>query len=119
VPNPAARPTPASVVPPAPKEQPIYRVYLPPLSFDAKAPDAEPDPDPAHIILVREAAPLTDSLPGAPPEPTLEASNNYLYLPPAPSRPSRVAPQLAPPQPVADQSKHSGVLSRIFHVFFG
>ena len=58
VPNPAARPRPATAPPPPRVEQPIYRVYLPPLTFDASAPDEPPDPDPAHIFLVREVQPL-------------------------------------------------------------
>lgn len=37
---------------PAPKEEPIYQVYVPPLIYDAKA-KVQPDIDPKLIVLVR------------------------------------------------------------------
>jgi len=40
---------------PPPAEQPIYRVLFATLTFDANAPEKAPDPDPAHILMVREA----------------------------------------------------------------
>src|SRR5438477_5754855 len=59
VPVPAAA-KPRAVPPmPAPRtEEPIYRVYAPPLTFDASDPDMPADPDPAQILMVREAEPL-------------------------------------------------------------
>jgi hypothetical protein len=121
VPNPATRPQPANVAPPRPAEQPIYRVYLPPLTYDANAPDPDPDPDPAHILMIREAPPLADPRPNAPLEPTLETASNYLYLPPAAAQPrlQTISLQSAPPRPVTVQSKHPGVFVRILHVMFG
>ncbi len=41
--------------PPAPEEQPVYMVYMPPLTFDATAPEPPPAADPQTILLVREA----------------------------------------------------------------
>jgi hypothetical protein len=38
--------------PPA-KEEPVYKVLMPPLSFDASSPSAPPEPSPATILLVR------------------------------------------------------------------
>ncbi len=35
-------------------EEPIYKVIMPPLSFDATAPAPPPDPGPDTILLVRE-----------------------------------------------------------------
>lgn len=34
-------------------EQPVYKVLMPPLAFDAKSPAAPPDPSPDTILLVR------------------------------------------------------------------
>jgi hypothetical protein len=34
-------------------ELPIYQVFMPPLTFDAKAPAPPPDPDPQTILLLR------------------------------------------------------------------
>src|SRR3989442_4118839 len=36
----------------APLEQPVYQVFMPPLSYDASA-KVQPDPDPHFILLVR------------------------------------------------------------------
>jgi len=38
--------------PPAPKEEPIYKVYMPPLAYDAAA-KVQPEPDPRLIVLAR------------------------------------------------------------------
>ena len=35
-------------------EVPIYKVFMPPLSFNATSPEPPPDPSPATILLVRE-----------------------------------------------------------------
>ena len=39
--------------PPAPNEEPIYQVYMPPLTFNASSPEPPPDPSPSLILLVR------------------------------------------------------------------
>ena len=77
--NPAPVPHPDSALCPlsaAPRmEQPIYRVIVPPLTFDANEPAPPPDPDPADILLVREAEPLSQPVFDGRVEPTLEAAN--------------------------------------------
>ncbi len=40
--------------PPAPAQEPVYTVLMPPLSFDASSPAPPPDPSPETIHLVRE-----------------------------------------------------------------
>ncbi len=35
-------------------EEPIYKVFMPPLTFNAAAPEPPPDPSPASILLARE-----------------------------------------------------------------
>jgi len=46
---------PGAGIPPAPAQEPIYTVLMPPLSFDASSPAPPPDPSPETILLVREA----------------------------------------------------------------
>ncbi len=73
-------------VPPAtaPKtERPVYRVYMPPLTFDASEPDMPADPDPAQILMLREAAPLETPFFAGRVEPTLEGASDY--VPPKPA----------------------------------
>lgn len=43
---------PATVPPPAEKQEPVYQVFMPPLRYDANA-KAQPDYDPSLIVLVR------------------------------------------------------------------
>jgi hypothetical protein len=109
--NPATRPRPAALPVQPPREQPIYRVYLPPLTYDAKAPDPEPDPDPAHIFMIREAPPLADVKLDEPADPRLEAATDY--VPPAPP----VAAKVATPLPAA-QPRRPNVFARFFNVVF-
>lgn len=45
-------PTVEAIQPTAPKEEPIYQVFVPPLIFDAKA-KVQPEVDPRMIVLVR------------------------------------------------------------------
>jgi hypothetical protein len=45
-------PTVEAIQPTAPKEEPIYQVFVPPLIFDAKA-KVQPEVDPSMIVLVR------------------------------------------------------------------
>jgi hypothetical protein len=51
--NPPSPPQPAPEKPPA-KEEPVYKVFMPPLAFDASA-KVQPEPDPQLILLVRRA----------------------------------------------------------------
>jgi hypothetical protein len=50
---PAVRPV--TVPSPPPSVETVYRVDMPPLTFDAKSPTPPPDPDPSTILLVRES----------------------------------------------------------------
>jgi hypothetical protein len=114
--NPATRPRPATAPPEPPRtEQPIYRVYLPPMSFNANAPDESPDPDPAHILLVRQAEPLADPIFTALNEPTVEGSRDY--APPAPVAPV-VVPVKVAASPPAPQQRRSNILARFFGAIF-
>jgi hypothetical protein len=113
VPNPATRPRPATAPappPPPPAEQPIYRVYLPPMTFNANAPEEAPDPDPAHILLMREAMPLAEFNLGSTTEPSVTAASDY--VPPTP-----------PPAPVpvkaAAPPKKGNIIARFFGAIFG
>jgi hypothetical protein len=117
VPNPATRPRPVAPPPPPPVEQPIYRVYMPPLTFDASAPDEPPDPDPAHILMAREVQPLPDLNLGARAEPTAERASDYTPPPPppAPPLPPVVAVQTAAP---ATQPKRANIFARFFGAMF-
>lgn len=110
VPNPATRPRPAAAPPPPPREQPIYRVYLPPLTFDASEPEAPPDPDPAHILMVRQAQPLQELPFEEHAEPTAEAASDY--VPPL----AQVVPvkAVAP----ATQPKRPNIFARFFGAIF-
>jgi hypothetical protein len=112
--NPATRPRPATAPAATPRiEQPIYRVYAPPLSFDASAPlpPEEPDPDPAHILLLRQVEPLADPSFTAQAEPTAEAASDY--APPKPARPAPVRTAAVVVQP-----KRANVLARFFGAIF-
>jgi hypothetical protein len=109
VPNPAARPRPAALPPPPPVEQPIYRVYLPPLTFEANAPDESPDPDPAHILIVRETQPLSDLDLAGRAEPTVEGARDYVL--PAPAVPVKAA---AP----STQPRRPNIFARFFGAVF-
>jgi len=110
VPNPATRPAPPAAAPPPPqRELPIYRIYLPPLTYDANAPEEPPDPDPAHIFMVREAQLMPDLRVEGAAGPTLEGARDY--IPPAPVMASvSTAP--------AAQVKRGNVFARFFGAVF-
>ncbi len=86
-----------------PTEEPIYHVYMPPLTFDASAPAPPPEADPQTILLVREARVRPDvvfqgrveeAAPGA--------------------APGTDAAMQAPPTP---EAKKPGVWARLFGIF--
>jgi hypothetical protein len=59
----AAAPPPAAPATAAPvNPEPIYRVDVPPLTFDSTAPAPGPDPDPQTIVLVRESRVQPDAV---------------------------------------------------------
>lgn len=100
-----ARPRPA-VPPPAPRtEEPIYRVYMPPLTFDAASPEPPPDPDPAGILMVRGVQPLPELFFRGQVEPPAEVASDY-------SPPQRIIPvkQTVKPQ-------RPNFLARFFGIF--
>ena len=79
----AAPPTagPATAAPVTP--EPVYRVDVPPLTFDSTAPAPGPDPDPQTIVLVRESRVQPDAVfqghvvetPAASPDPAATSAN--------------------------------------------
>jgi hypothetical protein len=105
------RAQPVAPPPPPRTEQPIYRVYVPPLTFDANEPAPPPDPDPANILLVREAQPLSQPVFEGHVEPTLEAASDY--SPPKSAAPPAPAKTAVP----ASKPKRGNFFARIFGVF--
>ena len=114
VPRFPTRPQPVAPPPPPRTELPIYRVYVPPLTFDANEPAPPPDPDPASILLVREAEPLAQPVFAGHVEPTLEAASDY--TPPKPIAPPRRVTPVKVAVPAA-KPKHGNFFARIFGVF--
>jgi len=115
-PAPAAPARPRTEVPPPPPpiEEPIYRVYMPPLTFDFSSPEPPPDPDPAGILLLREVQPLPELYFHGQVQPSAEEATDY------------TAPQRAdPPQQVipvraavaAGKPKRPNIFARIFGIF--
>jgi hypothetical protein len=98
---PAPQPA-APVVPP-----PVYRVEVPPLTFDSTAPAPGPDPDPQTIVLVRESRVQPDAVfqghvvatPVASPDPAATSANT-----------ANISSPDAPP-------KKPGPLKRFFGLF--
>jgi hypothetical protein len=92
-------------------------VYVPPLTFDANEPAPPPDPDPANILLVREAQPLSQPVFEGHVEPTLEAASDY--APPKPvAQPRALTPvKVAVAVPAATRPRHGNIFARIFGVF--
>ncbi len=82
---PSAAPAAAPVTP-----EPVYRVEVPPLTFDSTAPAPGPDPDPQTIVLVRESRVQPDAVfqghvvatPVAPPDPAATSANASPDAPP-------------------------------------
>ena len=105
VPAAPARPRPAALAPPPRIEEPIYRVYMPPLTFDASSPEPPPDPDPAGILMVREGQPRPELYFRGQVEPTAEAATDY-------SPPQRLIPVKTAVKP-----KRPNFFARLFGVF--
>jgi hypothetical protein len=116
MPVPAAPPPPRAEAPPPPPrtEEPIYRVYMPPLTFDASSPEPVPDPDPAGILLLRESAPLPELYFLGRVEPSLEEATDYIPPQRAEPAPQVVAVKTAVP---AGKPKGSNIFARIFGIF--
>jgi hypothetical protein len=117
VPVPATPARPRTEVPPPPPprtEEPIYRVYMPPLTFDSSSPEPPPDPDPAGILLVRELAPLPELFFLGRVEPSAEEATDY-------TAPQRAEPsqQIIPVRVAvaAGRPKRSNIFARIFGIF--
>jgi hypothetical protein len=95
--RPGEHTTTQSAPPPSADEEPIYQVYMPPLTFNASSPQPPPDPSPSLILLVRRvrvrpAAYFTGVVEAAPAPQTAVASASPPPLPPA-------RPAAAPPRP--------------------
>jgi hypothetical protein len=111
------RPTapPPRTIPPPPvvprTDEPIYRVYVPPLTFDATAPEPPPDPSVIDMLMVREAEPLPEVLFRGNVQPSREAAIDYV----APSRPQQAAAAEAAPS----KPKRRNIFVRFFSLFRG
>jgi len=95
--HPSEHTTTQSAPPPDSNEEPIYQVYMPPLTFNASSPQPPPDPSPSLILLVRRvrvrpSAYFTGVVEAAPPPQTAAAS------PPRPPQPS-ARPATPTPRP--------------------
>jgi hypothetical protein len=112
-PVPSSAPRPRPMPPPAPPraEEPIYRVYMPPLTFDASSPEPPPDPDPAGILLVRELQPQPELFFLGHIEPAPEAARDY--VPPRPV----ITPAKAAVAVPAARPKRRNFLARFFGLF--
>ncbi|MBI3669725.1 MAG: hypothetical protein HY237_08100 [Acidobacteria bacterium] len=106
-----AKPGSAEELPPPPIEEPIYKVMMPPLSFNAAAPaPPEPQPSPETMLLVREVRV----------RPAVEYHGRVEALPvPAPAaQPARLAGSVLE----APSKKHASFGSRVrgfFRRLFG
>jgi hypothetical protein len=72
----------------------VYTVLMPPLSFDAKSPEAPPDPTPETILLVREVRL----------RPSAEFRGHVNPAPPAEAAPPAPVATTAPPDNHTSQS---------------
>ena len=90
---------------PAPKppavEEPVYKVLMPPLTFDFKSPAPPPDPSPEMIVLVRKVRV----------RPAVVFRGRVVAPPPPPPAPVIVAQAQPPPKP------DPGVFGRIKSLF--
>jgi hypothetical protein len=98
---------PGASIPPAPAQEPIYTVLMPPLSFDASSPAPPADPSPETILLVREVRvrPSVVFRGHVNPAPVQAMSNAPAALPP----PQRVEDHRVESQP--------GLLTRVRNFF--
>lgn len=101
---PAARPSTAP--PPPPSVETVYRVDMPPLTFDAKSPTPPPDPDSSTMLLVRESR--------VAPEVVFRGRVEAVALRVTPAQSTQPK---APPSAIQPQAK-PGLLARFFGIFF-
>lgn len=89
--------------PPA-TEEPIYKVFMPPLTFDASAPTPPPDPDPQTILLLRSVRV----------RPAVVYRGHVQAAPPSPAQapPVQVA-QVIPPRMDEPPKSQPGVFTRM------
>ncbi len=104
-----SRPTPAKPSLPSEKppslpavEQPIYQVFMPPLTFNAASPAPPPDPDPQTMVLVRTAR-------------VIPAEIYYGHVEAAPAPAPRAVQQQ--PSKRRQPAKKGGFFSRVGHFF--
>jgi hypothetical protein len=104
--HPPATPLPGPAPkPPAPSDEPIYKVYMPPLTFDSASPAPPPAPDPQTILLVREARLEPEVVFRGRVEPAVT---------PAAKAPSKIA-SAADDRP---ERKRPGIFRRLINLFF-
>jgi hypothetical protein len=96
-----------SPAPTAPREEPVYTVLMPPLSFNANAPAPPPEPSPETILLVREVrlSPAVVFHGHVNPAPVEEVAETPVT--PAPQKPAETQPAEAQP----------GILDRMRNFF--
>jgi hypothetical protein len=92
--------------PPAPAQEPVYTVIMPPLSFDANSPAPPPDPSPETILLVREVRMRP-----------VVVFRGHVNPAPVPATPSVVTSP--PPRPAEDRPAKSppGIMTRLRNFF--
>ena len=98
-PLPPPKRTAVSPAPSAPKEDSVYTVLMPPLSFDAHSPEPPPEPDPETVLLVREvrlrpAAVFRGHVHAAPSQAAAAAVPPPVTPRPSEDRPSQTQPGL-------------------------
>ena len=98
---------PMNLPPPPPSVETVYRVDMPPLTFDAKSPTPPPDPDPSTILLVRESR--------VAPEVFFRGHVEAVALP----EPVAKSASLPPPATEQPQPKKPGLISKFFGLFRG
>ena len=87
-------------------DQPIYQVFMPPLTFDANAPAGSTDPSPQMILIVRHARVHAGALFAG----VVEAEALPVASPPAPSAPAARTQQTSGEAPNA---RRPGVYQRV------
>ncbi len=98
---------PDAAIPPAPSQEPVYTVIMPPLSFEASSPAPPPDPSPETILLVREVRM----------RPTVVFRG---HVNPAPVQIAASAPAASPPSKPADDRREEpqpGIIARMRNFF--
>jgi hypothetical protein len=109
--QPEQKKTDASAPAAASSEGPVYKVLMPPISFNANSPSLEPDPSPETILLVREVRLRPSAVFRGHVDPAPVQASPAVPPAPAPAAPPPAAERSARPQP--------GILNRMWNYFRG